>query len=164
MPRSYLFVPGDSERGEKLFATERCVQCHSIDGKGGRTAPDLGAQIDRSFTPASLASTMWNHAPIMWAAMEGAKIEKPVLSPESAADLFAFFYSTRFFDTPGDAARGKQVFASRHCSDCHGITDSKSEAAPPVMKWDSLGQPIILVQQMWNRFQCLPTMFVEVSR
>ena len=25
------------------------------------------------------------------------------LSPESAADLFAYFYSVRFFDKPGDA-------------------------------------------------------------
>ncbi len=143
-------VPGDSERGEKLFESERCVQCHSVDGKGGRTAPDLGRQIDRSFTPAQLASTMWNHAPVMWAAIEGAGIEKPRLSPEGAADLFAFFYSSRFFDKPGDAARGKQAFAAKHCAECHGITESRAESAPPVVKWESLGQPILLVQQMWN--------------
>lgn len=143
-------VPGDSERGARLFESERCIQCHAIDGKGGRMGPDLGKRIDRSFTPALLASTMWNHAPVMWAAIEGAKIEKPRLSPEAAADLFAFFYSTRFFDKPGDAARGKQVFGERHCGDCHGITESRAENAPPVEKWESLGQPIILVEQMWN--------------
>jgi mono/diheme cytochrome c family protein len=143
-------IPGDSARGQKLFAAERCVQCHSVEGKGGKTAPDLGKQVDRSFTPALLASTMWNHAPVMWAAMEGAGIERPKLSPEGAADLFAFFYSTRFFDKPGDAARGKDVFTTKHCGECHGITESRAEGAPPVMKWESLGQPIILVQQMWN--------------
>ena len=84
-------IPGDSERGASLFQTERCIQCHSIDGKGGKIAPDLGKQIDRSFTPAQLASTMWNHAPVMWAAIQGAGIEKPKLSPEGAADLFAYF-------------------------------------------------------------------------
>ena len=143
-------VPGDSERGEKLFETERCIQCHSVDGKGAKTAPDLGKQVDRSFTPASLASTMWNHAPVMWAAMQGAGIERPKLTAEAAADLFAFFYSTRFFDKPGEAARGKQVFALKHCGDCHGITESRAEDAPPVEKWDSLGQPVVMVQQMWN--------------
>jgi len=143
-------IPGDSQRGEKLFETERCIQCHSIDGKGGKMGPDLGKRIDRTFTPALLASTMWNHAPVMWAAIEGAGIEKPKLSPEAAADLFAFFYSSRFFDKPGDAARGKQVFSARHCADCHGVNESKAENAPPVVKWDSLGQPMILVQQMWN--------------
>jgi cytochrome c2 len=143
-------IPGDSERGGKLFETERCIQCHNIDGKGGKMAPDLGRQIDRNFTPASLASTMWNHAPVMWAAIEGAKIEKPKLSPEGAADLFAFFYSTRFFDKPGDAGRGKQVFSAKHCGDCHGISESRAEGAPAVIRWESLGQPMILVQQMWN--------------
>src|SRR3989442_713433 len=119
-------IPGDSERGEKLFETERCIQCHSLHGKGGKTAPDLGKRIDRTFTPALLASTMWNHAPVMWAAIEGSKIEKPRLSPEGAADLFAFFYSTRFFDKPGDASRGKQVFHTKHCGDCHSIMASRS--------------------------------------
>src|SRR5438552_4809297 len=143
-------IPGDSQRGEKLFESERCVQCHSIDGKGGKMGPDLGKRIDRSFTPALLASTMWNHAPVMWSAIEGAGIEKPKLSPEAAADLFAFFYSSRFFDKPGDAARGQQVFVAKHCADCHGVTESKAENAPPIVKWDSLGRPMILVQQMWN--------------
>lgn len=143
-------VPGDSVRGAQLFENERCIQCHSIDGKGGKNAPDLGQRIDRNFTPALLASTMWNHAPVMWKMIEGAGIEKPRLSPEGAADLFAFFYSTRFFDKPGDAARGKQVFSARRCAECHGITGSRAEGAPPVVKWESLGEPVVLVQQMWN--------------
>jgi len=87
---------------------------------------------------------------VMWSAIEGAGISKPSLSPEGAADLFAFFYSSRFFDKPGDAARGKRAFAAKRCGDCHGITDSRAENAPPVVKWASLGQPILLVQQMWN--------------
>ena len=51
-------IPGDSGRGAQLFTTERCIECHSIDGKGGNKAPDLGQRIDRNFTPALLASTM----------------------------------------------------------------------------------------------------------
>jgi len=143
-------VAGNSDRGEKLFESQRCVQCHGVNGKGGRTAPDLGRPIDRSFTPALLAVKMWNHAPVMWAAMQGFGIEKPKLTPQDASDLFAFFYSSRYFDQPGDPARGQSVFAARHCGDCHGITESRAENAPPVAKWESLGHPIILVQQMWN--------------
>ena len=66
-------VAADSARGAQLFETLSCVQCHSINGKGGTAAPDLGRRIDRDFTPASLAATMWNHAPAMWAAMRDAK-------------------------------------------------------------------------------------------
>ena len=62
-------VAADSARGAQLFESLSCVQCHSINGKGGTAAPDLGRRIDRDFTPASLAATMWNHAPAMWAAM-----------------------------------------------------------------------------------------------
>jgi mono/diheme cytochrome c family protein len=143
-------VPGNSDRGEQIFESQRCIECHGINGKGGKTAPDLGKPVDRGFTPALLAIKMWNHAPVMWAAMQGSGIEKPRLMPRDAADLFAFFYSTRFFDKPGDAARGRVTFASHHCADCHGITESRGESAPPVARWESLGHPIVLVQQMWN--------------
>jgi mono/diheme cytochrome c family protein len=143
-------IPGDSQRGARLFQEQHCIQCHSIHGQGGKVGMDLSARVDRGFTPALLASTMWNHAPVMWAAMEGAGIQRPILSPQDAADLFAYLYSTRFFDKPGDAARGKQAFESHHCADCHGITESRAEGAPPVVKWESLGNPILLVQQMWD--------------
>ncbi|HUE04666.1 MAG TPA: c-type cytochrome [Bryobacteraceae bacterium] len=154
-------IPGDSERGAKLFENERCVECHSVNGKGGNMGMDLSARVDRGFTPALLASAMWNHAPVMWAAMEGAGIERPKLSASDAADLFAYLYSTRFFDQPGDAARGKQAFADRHCADCHGITASNAEGAPPVVKWESLGQPMVLVQQMWDHSSSMREAFAH---
>ena len=86
----------------------------------------------------------------MWGAMEAAKIETPQLTPQGAADLFAFFYSARFFDKPGESAGGKALFESKQCATCHGITDSRAEGATPVAKWESLADPILLVQQMWN--------------
>src|SRR5258705_2938270 len=83
----------DSQRGERLFQSEGCIQCHSIEGKGGKIAPDLGKRIDRDYTPASLASMMWNHAPAMWTAIEQQGIGRPSLSEQAAADLFAYFYA-----------------------------------------------------------------------
>jgi len=58
-------MSGDAHRGEQLFQSEQCVQCHSFQGKGGTTAPDLSKRIDRDYTPAVMASLMWNHAPDM---------------------------------------------------------------------------------------------------
>ena len=72
-------IPGDSTRGAKLFESERCIQCHAVNGRGGKVGVDLGRSVPRNYTPAYLASTMWNHAPVMWAAMEGARMEKPKL-------------------------------------------------------------------------------------
>ena len=143
-------LPGDAKRGEQLFQTEQCVQCHSINGRGGTVGPDLARRIDRDYTPAVMASLMWNHAPAMWTAMTQQGVRKGQLSQESAADLFAYFVSARYFEKPGDAGRGKAAFASKHCADCHGLTSSPDAAAPPVAKWESLADPVVLAQQMWN--------------
>src|SRR5579863_8132655 len=94
-------IPGDSTRGARIFESEQCIKCHAVNGRGGRIGLDLGRTVNRAYTPAQLASTMWNHAPVMFGAIKAAGIEKPKLTPEGAADLFAFFYSARFFDKPG---------------------------------------------------------------
>lgn len=140
----------DSTRGARLFETQGCIQCHSVSGKGGHLGPDLGRGVDRDFTPATLASLMWNHAPAMWTAMREREIRPGELDEHSAADLFAYFYSARFFDRPGDAGRGKRLFGGRHCADCHGLTEPKVARAKPVSRWESLDSPIALANAMWN--------------
>jgi cytochrome c551/c552 len=142
-------VEADSERGAALFESLACVQCHSVNGKGGRTAPDLGRQADRNFTPAALAATMWNHAPTMWASMRANAIQRGDLTEQGAADLFAYFYSARFFERPGDAARGKRVL-ERGCARCHGLTASIEPGATPVTKWKDVNTPFELIGTMWN--------------
>ncbi len=148
--RAGQIVPGDAHRGEQLFQTQQCVRCHSVNGRGGSFAPDLAKRIDRNFTPTVMASLMWNHAPEMWGAMKRENVPLPQLTPEQASDLFAYFVSARYFERPGDAGRGKQLFAAKHCGDCHGIADPKSAGAPPVARWESLADPVVLAQQMWN--------------
>src|SRR5271169_5615606 len=143
-------IPGASTRGAQVFESERCIRCHAVNGRGGKVGIDLGKMISRSYTPAHLASAMWNHAPTMWGAMEAAGMETPKLTPNSAADLFAFFYSARFFDKPGEVVSGEEMFETKQCGVCHGITESRAEGAPPVNKWESLSDPILLAQQMWN--------------
>jgi mono/diheme cytochrome c family protein len=143
-------APGDARRGEQLFKSEQCILCHSFKGVGGTAAPDLSSHIDRDYTPAVMASLMWNHAPDMWEGMKKRGIVKAELSQESASDLFAYFVSARYFERPGDAGRGKLAFTAKHCSECHGIATSNAEGAPPVAKWESLADPVVLAQQMWN--------------
>jgi cytochrome c2 len=143
-------IAADSVRGAELFETLSCVQCHSVNGKGGTVAPDLGARIDRDLTPATLAATMWNHAPAMWASMRERNVGAGDLNEQAAADLFAYFYSARFFEKPGDAGRGKRLFSESHCSECHGLTEAKAPEAKPVSQWESIGQPMTLVNAMWN--------------
>jgi mono/diheme cytochrome c family protein len=143
-------TPGDAHRGEELFRTAQCIQCHSLNGRGGSSAPDLATRVDRNYTATVMAGLMWNHAPQMWKAIRKQGIPQPRLTPDQASDLFAYFVSARYFELPGDAARGKQAFTAKRCAECHGITESKAAGAPPVAKWESLSDPLILAQQMWN--------------
>ena len=143
-------LTADSERGLGLFDSLSCVKCHSVNGKGGHIGPDLGRLVDRDFTPAALAATMWNHAPNMWDTMKEKGVKVPELDPQAAADLFAYFYSARFFEKPGDAGRGKRLFTERVCAQCHGLTTKGPEGAPAVSEWHSLNSPFALAEAMWN--------------
>ena len=126
-------IPADSGRGARAFESLGCGQCHNSSGN------DLSRLLDRNFTPSALAATMWNHAPEMWAAMGARGVRTGDLDAQTAADLFAYFYSTRFFERPADAGRGKRLFTEKHCAECHGSTE-----------WTSLGHPIAMVSAMWN--------------
>lgn len=142
-------LPMDSARGDKLFQSQGCVQCHKLKGTGGIVANDLGRVLDRAYTPADLASTMWNHAPQMWKAIRERSLKVGDLDPQNAADLFASFYSARYFDVPGDAARGKYQFSDKTCESCHGLTSPVNDKAKPVAKWTTLGDPVSVVSAMW---------------
>jgi len=143
-------LPGDADRGRDLFRTGNCGVCHSIDGEGGKSAPDLGQGVERGFSPYIMAGLLWNHAPVMWAAMERQGIAKPELSEQQAADLFVYFFAARYFEQPGDIRRGKRVFLAKRCAECHGVGSALREGIQPVSAWQSLADPIALAQQMWN--------------
>jgi mono/diheme cytochrome c family protein len=141
---------GDADRGKEVFRTRRCIACHSINGEGGKSAPELGRIVERGFSPYSLAGRLWNHAPVMWAAMEREGIARPELSQQEAADLFAYFFAARYFESPGTARRGRQLFRSKRCAGCHGIESPVREGIRPVAAWQSMEDPIALACEMWN--------------
>lgn len=140
----------DSARGEQLFRSLSCIQCHSIKGEGGKSAPDLTRGIARNLTPDTFISTMWNHAPAMWTAMRERGMKPDNLNAQGAADLFAYFYSLHFFDKQGDAGRGKHLFETKHCASCHGLTQPVLPEAKPISQWEATYAPIALVDAMWN--------------
>jgi cytochrome c2 len=155
------FIPMDAARGDQLFRSQGCIQCHQLKGVGGKTAPDLGRVLDRDYTPADLAGAMWNHAPTMWEAIRQRNIQVGDIDLQAAADLFASFYSARYFEKPGDAARGKRVFSSKSCTSCHGLESSPNPRAKPVSQWEGLTHPVVLVGAMWNHS---PAMWSELSQ
>jgi mono/diheme cytochrome c family protein len=104
---------------------------------------------------------MWNHAPAMWAAMREQDVRPGDLNEEAAADLFAYFYSVRFFEAPGDAGRGKALFASKGCEDCHGLAETKIPETKSIAYWETISSPIALAAAMWNH---AATMRAEITK
>ncbi|MCC7498503.1 MAG: c-type cytochrome [Bryobacterales bacterium] len=141
-------LPGDARIGAEVFRQQKCVVCHSVNGRGGKTAPDLGKRIGRGYAPSTMASLMWNHAPVMWAAMEKQGIARPALGDRDAANLFAYFWADRFFDRPGDAGRGMRAFRAKGCAGCHAVNTMGT--GPAIARWDVIGDPIALAAAMWN--------------
>jgi len=169
-----LLWAGDAQRGADVLRQENCLRCHSVraheipsfgqQGEGGNTAPDLSRRMGRQFTPALLASVMWNHAPTMWASMKDQGIERPQLSVQDGDDLFAYFFSIRVFEKPGEAERGKQVFETKHCAECHSLGGTSGGPGNPVSTWKSLGDPVLLVHDMWDHVDAMQNALTERKR
>lgn len=137
-------IPADAQRGGAVFAAQGCPDCHAAGP--GTGAPDPGRALPREYTPAGMTARLWNHAPAMWGKMRAAQRDLPNLTAPDAADLFAYYYATRTFERPGDAGRGKDVFIRAQCSQCHGVNGP----AMPAGRWRALGDPVDLVERMWN--------------
>ena len=81
------------ERGKKVFVSKGCVACHSINGVGGHDATSMDAhKLKGLMNPFDFAAKMWNHAPAMIAAQEGAFGEQLYFTGEELADIIAFIH------------------------------------------------------------------------
>src|SRR5947209_1378597 len=70
-----IFMVGDPHTGSLLFfEKEGCAHCHSVNGFGGKLAPDLGYAGTPQAGINQLVSAMWNHAPRMWERMRKEKL------------------------------------------------------------------------------------------
>ena len=130
-PRRALYIVGNPERGSALFyGDKQCGICHSINGSGGRVAPDLSGR--RPITPAMgwLVTVLWNHAPGMWRQIGKANKAYPQLDPQETADILAFLYQASTLDRTGDPHAGQNIFSEKGCSRCHSVNGAGGKAAP----------------------------------
>ncbi len=83
----------DAVRGKQLFVDKGCVACHAVNGVGGHDAPPMDAHdMPASMNPFDFAAKMWNHAPGMLAAQEGAFGEQILFNGDELADIIAFVH------------------------------------------------------------------------
>ncbi len=146
---------GDAERGRRLLAEKRCLDCHSVAGEGGRIGPDLKNWASYR-NPVSWLQAMWNQAPVMHERMAKQGVKWPEFQGNDVADLIAYIRArapapkTRIYLTPGDADSGKRLFQNKGCARCHGIRSATGNRAPDL---GMHGLPRTLGQfagLMWN--------------
>lgn len=112
-------LPGDPGRGSLVVDEKGCRNCHTVDGRGAGSAPELVRGGERRTTEAFLAA-LWNKGPRMRAAFEARGEEPPRFEPGEMADLSAFLQSFEYFAGAGDAGRGTAIVRSEGCLSCHG--------------------------------------------
>ena len=131
---SALEPPGDPAAGKKVFSEARCISCHTVEGKGQGTAPELSKV-------ASSANRGWLLAFVRDPHAFNPKTRMPQygFSAAESRDVVAYLEDElRDFDAPQDilaplpvnktlAEKGERTFRARGCFSCHG--DSGASAA-----------------------------------
>ena len=139
----------DPLAGSQVFGSKGCVKCHSVNGVGGKVAPDLArAMRPRSFV--DLATAMWNHLPNMTDRMKQLGIARPRLDSKEAGDLVGFLYTLNYFDPPGSADAGKRLFSDKRCIVCHTVRGVGGVVGPNLDHLQQFRSPIFVASAMWN--------------
>ncbi len=155
-------LPEDPARGRQLFISKGCVNCHAIKGEGGKIGPDLG-KIDLGDPQLDLAAKIWNHTPSMIIEMEKGGVIKPTLSGQEFTEISAYLYFLKFFDEPGNPARGRSVFAEKGCYLCHPPSGKGKEGTPGLQEFPKNISPVFLSQAIWNHSLDMIARMVEIG-
>jgi mono/diheme cytochrome c family protein len=121
-----------AEGGAQLFQSKGCASCHS-----GKLALEDRLEA-RTLTDVAVA--MWNHAPLM----QRAPTE---LTGEEMRSIVAHVWGRRFFDEPGNAGRGRRVFAAKHCATCH---EDAASGAPNLAQRKRGGSAVSMISALWE--------------
>jgi mono/diheme cytochrome c family protein len=139
----------DPLAGSRVFGSKGCVKCHSVNGVGGKVAPDLARTMrPRSFV--DLATAMWNHIPNMTDRMKQLGIVRPQLDSKEAGDLVGFLYTLNYFDPPGNSDAGKRLFSEKRCIVCHTVRGAGGVVGPNLDHLQQFRSPIFVASAMWN--------------
>lgn len=157
------FLVGNPHTGSHIFRGKGCSLCHAVNGVGAKVAPDLGFQRPARSTLNQLVTQMWNHAPLMWAQMDLEHMAYPHFSAEEMANLFAYLYTARYVDEPGDVVRGGRLFSEKGCIRCHAVGGEGGTLGPDLTELKPVATPIFWAQVMWNHAPAMETSMRQMN-
>ena len=86
----YFGEPGNPDLGRRLLWEKQCLNCHSLDGRDGKGAPDL-ALAKGLGSPAAIIAALWSHGDLMTEPARERSLSWPQLKSDEVAHLMAFF-------------------------------------------------------------------------
>ena len=169
--RYYLTEVGQAANpaaGKAVFAGKGCARCHGA-GAWDKPGPDLSRYRGR-FSAIFLAQTMWNHGGEMATVMRGQGVPWPKFQGREMGDLLAFLQTgaggstdERAYFEPGSPRRGRELFSSKRCNECHAVAGVGGHGGPDLGRRgrEFVGSISSLAGLMWNHSQ---GMSAELSR
>ena len=139
---------GSADRGWQVFQA-KCMQCHSVRGRGGR-GPELGPDHDLPQGAAQFAAVLWNHAPEMLKQAHEAGAAGPTLQGDELTDVVKFLISLRYFEPSGSPFLGERVFADRGCARCHGTKAEGTREGPRLGAGADAFTTVSLTTALWS--------------
>ena len=85
----------------------------------------------------------------MLEAMKRRAVPVSRLRPEEMADIVAYLYSVRYFQS-GDPRNGVQVAVSKGCLGCHSLYGERGKVASDLARAKGLDSPAAVLSALWN--------------
>ena len=147
---------GSADHGWEVFQA-KCIQCHSVRGKGGKIGPELGPDHDLPRTSAQFAAVLWNHAPAMLQHAREARLAAPTLQGEEITDVLRFLASLRYFEPTGSPFLGERIFAERGCASCHGPSAEGTRNGPKLRAGADAFTMVSFATALWSHGPAMNT-------
>ena len=149
--RRALYITGEPGKGAALFfGDKQCGICHSVNGSGGRVAPDLSGKHPGTPAMGWLVTVLWNHGPGMWRQIRQKNKPYPEMNSQEMADILAFLYQASSIDRAGDPSAGQQVFKEKGCVRCHSVCGTGGKTAPELSRIAAAGDSNAWTRAMLN--------------
>src|ERR1035437_3349684 len=141
-------LPKNPLDGRVVFERNNCINCHSINGFGGKTAPDFNSENFLS-GDYKLITDMWNHSPKMLKMIDQMNAKQQKMSTEDFRKLRYFIAFLGYISKNGSVSNGKDLFVQMNCVKCHSV--GKPVAGKINLdKSGNYSSSIYLAQVMWN--------------
>lgn len=85
-------APGDIAKGEKIFSSKKCIQCHSVL-EGEKSVGKNLVKSKATHSPFYFAAAMWNHLPEMKGVIETFGLAWPKFENDEMRDMVAYLKS-----------------------------------------------------------------------